>query len=326
MVAAAGWLQQLMACPGPQRVQVLDEAWALLGNRHTAGYLQTCFKLGRTYGTANLCITHRASDLVAQADDGSSTAKIAAGLLADSATKIILRQAPDQLDATAAHFGLTEPESSHRRPARSWTSALEGRRTDRRGPPPHRTERAGICDTDARMNANHDRGRGRRRPWQRVRGGVSHVRPRRHHRRRRPRRRSPTSSSATAAARRARRRGRVRTRSTPRPAGLRQSPCSRAIAVNSAGAATAAARAAPPSTSSWRAVKTDLREAPRRTRATSRASAPVAIVDTAQRPSDRSAAAGPSGGLPGPEGNGPLRRRVRGRTPHCRGPTGASSG
>jgi hypothetical protein len=112
MVAAAGWLQQLMACPGPQRIQVLDEAWALLGNRHTAGYLQTSFKLGRTYGVANLCITHRASDLVAQADDGSATSKIAAGLLADSATKIILRQAPDQLDAAAAHFGLTEPEAT----------------------------------------------------------------------------------------------------------------------------------------------------------------------------------------------------------------------
>ena len=112
MVAAAGWFQQLMACPGPQRVQILDEAWALLGNRHTAGYLQTCFKLGRTYGVANLCITHRASDLVAQADDGTATSKIAAGLLADSATKIILRQAPDQLDAAVTHFGLTEPEAS----------------------------------------------------------------------------------------------------------------------------------------------------------------------------------------------------------------------
>ena len=112
MVAAAGWFQQLMACPGPQRVQILDEAWALLGNRHTAGYLQTSFKLGRTYGVANLCITHRASDLVAQADDGTATSKIAAGLLADSATKIILRQAPDQLEAAVAHFGLTAPEAS----------------------------------------------------------------------------------------------------------------------------------------------------------------------------------------------------------------------
>jgi hypothetical protein len=110
MVAAAGWLQQLMACPGPQRLQVLDEAWALLANRHTASYLQSSFKLGRSYGVANLCITHRASDLGAQADDGTATSKIASGLLADSATKIILRQAPDQLDTAAATFGLSDPE------------------------------------------------------------------------------------------------------------------------------------------------------------------------------------------------------------------------
>ncbi|HET7718641.1 MAG TPA: hypothetical protein VFK43_01655, partial [Acidimicrobiales bacterium] len=110
MVAAAGWLQQIMACPGPQRLQVLDEAWALLANRHTASYLQSCFKLGRSYGVSNLCITHRTSDLAAQADDGSATAKIAHGLLADAATRIILRQAPDQLGPAATAFGLTEPE------------------------------------------------------------------------------------------------------------------------------------------------------------------------------------------------------------------------
>lgn len=157
MVAAAGWLQQLMACPGPQRVQVLDEAWALLGNRHTASYLQTCFKLGRTYGTANLCITHRASDLVAQADDGSSTAKIAAGLLADSATKIILRQAPDQLDAATAHFGLTEPES------RVVGQLARGRalwKVGGRTAVVHHliggADEQSICDTDARMLAGHD--------------------------------------------------------------------------------------------------------------------------------------------------------------------------
>jgi type IV secretory pathway VirB4 component len=154
MVAAAGWFQQLMACPGPQRIQVLDEAWALLGNRHTAGYLQTCFKLGRTYGIANFGITHRASDLVAQADDGSATSKIAAGLLADSATKIILRQAPDQLDAALAHFGLTEPEATIvgqlARGRALWK--LGGRTAVVQhilGP----SEEA-ICDTDARMYGN----------------------------------------------------------------------------------------------------------------------------------------------------------------------------
>jgi hypothetical protein len=48
---------------------------------------------------------------VAQADDGSATAKIAAGLLADSATKVILRQAPDQLASATTAFGLSETES-----------------------------------------------------------------------------------------------------------------------------------------------------------------------------------------------------------------------
>lgn len=156
MVAAAGWLQQLMACPGPQRVQILDEAWALLANRHTAAYLQTCFKLGRTYGAANLCITHRASDLVAQADDGTATAKIAAGLLADSATKIILRQAPDQLDAATAHFGLTEPE------ARIIGQLTRGRalwKIGGRTAVVHHVigpDEEAICDTDARMNGQAD--------------------------------------------------------------------------------------------------------------------------------------------------------------------------
>jgi hypothetical protein len=111
MVAAAGWLQQLMACPGPQRVQVLDEAWAFLKTRHTAGFLQSCFKLGRSYGTANICLSHRISDLTAQADDGTATAKIGKGLIADSATKIILRQAPDQIATTVEHAGLTEPQA-----------------------------------------------------------------------------------------------------------------------------------------------------------------------------------------------------------------------
>ncbi len=111
MVAATAWLQALMASGARrQRVQVLDEAWCLLGTRHTAAYLQACWKLGRTYGVANIAIAHRPSDLAAQADDGTATAKIAAGLLADTATKIVLRQAPDQLGPAADLLGLTPAE------------------------------------------------------------------------------------------------------------------------------------------------------------------------------------------------------------------------
>jgi type IV secretory pathway VirB4 component len=112
MTAATAWLQEVATRPGPQRLQVLDEAWAVLGNQHTAAFLQRAFKLGRATGTANLCIAHRISDLAAQADDGTATAKIADGLLADAATKIVLRQAPDQIDRATGRLGLTDAESS----------------------------------------------------------------------------------------------------------------------------------------------------------------------------------------------------------------------
>lgn len=153
MVAATGWFQQLMASPGPQRVQVLDEAWALLGNRHTAAYLQACFKLGRTYGAANLCVTHRPSDLTAQADDGTATAKIAAGLLADSATKVLLRQAPDQVLLAVSAFGLSGPEAevvSHLARGRAlWK--VGGQSTVVEHVVGSRDE-AELCDTDSRMS------------------------------------------------------------------------------------------------------------------------------------------------------------------------------
>lgn len=151
MVAAAGWLSHVLATPGPRRVQVLDEAWALLGNRHTASYLQTCFKLGRSYGVANICIAHRPSDLVAQADDGTATAKIAAGLLADAATKVVLRQAPDQLDLAAEVVGLSEPEQTIvGQLARGRALWKVGGRTA----VVHHllsSSEAALCDTDARM-------------------------------------------------------------------------------------------------------------------------------------------------------------------------------
>lgn len=111
MTATAAWLTDATTESGRRRVQVFDEAWALLANAHTASYLQHCFKLGRSLGVANVCVAHRVSDLAAQSDDGTSTAKIAAGLLADAATKIVLRQAPDQLGATATAIGLTPAET-----------------------------------------------------------------------------------------------------------------------------------------------------------------------------------------------------------------------
>jgi type IV secretory pathway VirB4 component len=114
MVAATGWLQSIFTDTTDgdvRRIQVLDEAWALLGAERTARYLQRCWKLGRAYGVANIAVAHRISDLRAQADDGTATAKVTMGLLADTQTRVVLRQAHDQLADATAMLGLTEREA-----------------------------------------------------------------------------------------------------------------------------------------------------------------------------------------------------------------------
>jgi hypothetical protein len=110
LMTASGWLQEFMVCPGPQRLQITEELWVGSGDRHYVRHMQRCQKLGRTFGVANLQVAHKVSDAAAQADDGTAESKIAAGLLADTATKIVLRQAPDQLAAAQQAFGLTDRE------------------------------------------------------------------------------------------------------------------------------------------------------------------------------------------------------------------------
>lgn len=116
MIAAAGWLQAYLATPMgttvPRRVQVIEEAWAVLGDTLCARYLQGCYKLSRSFGVANIAVAHRISDLRAQADDGTAAAKIAMALLADTQTRVLFRQAPDQTAEAKALLGLTDAEAS----------------------------------------------------------------------------------------------------------------------------------------------------------------------------------------------------------------------
>lgn len=112
MLAATAWLQAVLDQPdGPPRLQVLDEAWSLLGSERTSRYLQSCWKLGRAKGVANVAIIHRISDLRAQADDGSVAAKVSMGLLADTQTRVLFRQASDQVDEARSMLGLTSREA-----------------------------------------------------------------------------------------------------------------------------------------------------------------------------------------------------------------------
>jgi type IV secretory pathway VirB4 component len=154
MVATTGWLQSVLARPdGPPRIQVLDEAWALLGDERTAKYLQACWKLSRAYGVANLAIVHRLSDLRAQADDGTTTSKVAMGLLADTQTRVLFRQSSDQISEARELLGLTSTEAELLpRLARGRALWKVAGRSAVVAHEIGETERA-FCDTDARMLA-----------------------------------------------------------------------------------------------------------------------------------------------------------------------------
>lgn len=114
MIAATAWLGALLATPEstavPRRYQVLEECWTLLASERTARYLQSCWKLARAYGVANIAVAHRVSDLRGQADDGTAVAKVAMGLLGDTDTRVVFRQAPDQVPEAAALLDLTSKE------------------------------------------------------------------------------------------------------------------------------------------------------------------------------------------------------------------------
>ncbi|MBP9066992.1 MAG: hypothetical protein KBF84_13015, partial [Candidatus Microthrix sp.] len=94
-----------------QWIQVFDEAWGLLQHASLAAYLQSAWKLGRTWGVANVLVAHRLSDLRAQADDGTSTVKITSGLVSDTATRVVLRQAAAERSDFQTQLGLSERES-----------------------------------------------------------------------------------------------------------------------------------------------------------------------------------------------------------------------
>ncbi len=153
MLATTAWLQAVLAQPGGRpRLQVLDEAWSLLASERTSRYLQSCWKLGRAYGVANIAIVHRLSDLRAQADDGTAAAKVSMGLLADTQTRVLFRQSSDQVADARALLGLTSTETQVLgRLCRGRALWKVGAHTAVVQHTIGRAERA-FCDTDERMS------------------------------------------------------------------------------------------------------------------------------------------------------------------------------
>ena len=89
----------------------LDEGWRVASHIGVAEWLQQSWKLCRANGVQNIMVLHRLSDLGTAGATGSREARIAEGLIADSDTKVIYAQAPDQLGAVREMLGLSATET-----------------------------------------------------------------------------------------------------------------------------------------------------------------------------------------------------------------------
>ena len=114
MLCATAWLQaslRAQAATDARTILVIDEAWAILRHLEIARWLQASWKLSRQYGVSNVAVLHRTSDLHAAGAGSSEQVALAQGLLADSETRVIYGQSPDETARARELLGLTDVET-----------------------------------------------------------------------------------------------------------------------------------------------------------------------------------------------------------------------
>ena len=92
--------------PGPQvrRLVLVDEAWLMLRAGLGAQFLFRLSKSARKYGAGLSVITQDAADVLAT--------EVGRAVVSNAATQVLLRQAPQAIEAVASAFGLTDGEQA----------------------------------------------------------------------------------------------------------------------------------------------------------------------------------------------------------------------
>jgi type IV secretory pathway VirB4 component len=85
----------------PNGFVVVDEAWAVLDDPHIANWFRALWKLARSFGCANIAITHRVSDLRT-----SNSLHRAHGVLSDAETFVVFNQPTVEARETMEFLGL----------------------------------------------------------------------------------------------------------------------------------------------------------------------------------------------------------------------------
>lgn len=108
MVAVTGWITGLWGTDRLRpKIVIMDEFWRLLTDQATAEWAKYAFKMSREHGASYVAVLQHLGDLRSV---DPVTRAIAHGLLADSETRIVYRQPPDQAVALGELLGLTAEE------------------------------------------------------------------------------------------------------------------------------------------------------------------------------------------------------------------------
>ncbi|MBO2454356.1 ATP-binding protein [Actinomadura barringtoniae] len=96
------WRQVANPADRRRRLVVVDEAWTLMQQSEGAKFLYRLAKSARKHWTGLAVVTQDAADLL--------SSDLGRAVIANSATQLLLRQAPQVIDQIADTFGLTEGE------------------------------------------------------------------------------------------------------------------------------------------------------------------------------------------------------------------------
>jgi len=88
--------------PEVLRMVLVDEAWKLLSGGRGGRFLEELAKSARKYGTGLTVVTQDAADVL--------STKVGRAVVSNASTQVLLRQAPQAIDAVADAFGLTDGE------------------------------------------------------------------------------------------------------------------------------------------------------------------------------------------------------------------------
>jgi type IV secretory pathway VirB4 component len=96
------WRRISTAGPNIPRLVLVDEAWLLLRGGLGAQFLFRLAKSARKYGAGLTVVTQDAADVL--------STDVGRAVVSNAATQVLLRQAPQAIDAVSEAFGLTQGE------------------------------------------------------------------------------------------------------------------------------------------------------------------------------------------------------------------------